>query len=199
MRQCEKCHGNALALLKCCWLVPLEKTNKILWRYLRTEFDPLNSRDTTPLLLMVCFAGTPRFKHYVHVAAITSGEARMSLQCPHSDWKWECNILEGRNVKAERDEQQCVPWLRTGILSRYSKSFWTPPKISEISHSQGLVHAYHSFRNSNSFLSWIKILHLFTDWLRKPSPLIPSPLWHLKGCKCLEPDSLLILEPHTSW
>lgn len=142
VRQCEKCHGNALALLKCCWLVPLEKTNKILWRYLRTKFDPLNSRDTTPLLLMVCFAGTPRSKHYVHMAATASGQARMSLQYPHSNWKWECNILERRNGKAEWGEQQCVPWLHTRILSCYSKSSWMPPKISEISNSQGLVHAY---------------------------------------------------------
>lgn len=28
VRQCEECHGNALALLKCCWLVPLEKSSK---------------------------------------------------------------------------------------------------------------------------------------------------------------------------
>lgn len=86
VRQHEECCRNALALLKCCWLVPLEKTN-IPWRCLRTEFGPLNWRDTTPLLLMVCFSGTPRSKHYVHMAATASGQARMSLQYPHSNWK----------------------------------------------------------------------------------------------------------------
>lgn len=95
VRQCEECHGNALALLKCSSLVPLEKTNNIPQRCLRTEFGPLSWRDTTPLLLLVCFAGTPRSKHYIHMAETASGQARISLQYPHSNWKWDVTQWKG--------------------------------------------------------------------------------------------------------
>lgn len=115
------------------------------------------------------------------------------------NWKWDATYWK---IKGKEDwESRMGETAMCDMVAHWNpfKLFQMPLEISKISCCQGLTPYLPSLIQEQQLMCFIhKIRHLFTEWLREPNPLIPSLHRHLKGCKCLEPDCSLILEPHTS-
>lgn len=124
----------------------VKKTSSQGGWYLSTESSSLNWRDMTlPPHVLLCWVpkGISVTSTWLRLQMLKQGCAYNISALTANGMQHTGKGKEERNGKAEWEQQQCVTWLHTGILSSYSKSFQMSVKISKISCSQGLGHAYH--------------------------------------------------------